>query len=139
MSRRLAVDTSVAVPLLLASHPEHDAVVAWQRGRRLHLTGHSMAETYSVLTRLPGVGPDAAGEVARVIGARFEEPFLLPAEVGRDLPQRLATAGIAGGAVYDAMVGLAAVAAGVPLVTRDARAASTYRVVGATLEILAQP
>ena len=51
---RFAVDTSVAVPLLVASHQAHGAVHSWARGRELSLSGHALAETYAVLTRLPG-------------------------------------------------------------------------------------
>jgi len=40
--------------------------------------------------------------------------------------QRLAGAGIAGGAVYDALIGLTAAQHGAELVTRDVRAAATY-------------
>ena len=47
----------------------------------------------------------------------------------------LAPVGIAGGAVYDALVGPAEQAAGVVLITRDARAIPTYTAVGATIEI----
>ena len=50
----LALDTSVAVPLLMRSHQAHSTVVAALSGRHLVLTAHSLAETYSVLTRLPG-------------------------------------------------------------------------------------
>lgn len=39
----------------------------------------------------------------------------------------LPTSGIAGGALYDALVGWAARAAGIPLITRDVRAIPTYR------------
>jgi toxin FitB len=40
--------------------------------------------------------------------------------------QTLTAAGIAGGAVYDGLVALAAKAAGVPLLTCDQRALHTY-------------
>lgn len=139
MSDALAIDTSVSVPYLLTSHPAHAAVSGWARGRRLCLTGHSLAETYSVLTRLPDVGVRMADDVARAIEADFDPPLLLPDDVAQHLPRRLADAGIAGGATYDAMVGLAAAAAGVRLATRDARAASTYRALRVDLEIVAQP
>ena len=39
----------------------------------------------------------------------------------------MATLGIAGGAVYDALVGAAAVEHGLTLMTRDRRALDTYR------------
>ena len=41
-----------------------------------------------------------------------------------------------GGAVYDALVGLAARAAGIPLVTRHAQALGTYAALGAEIEIV---
>jgi hypothetical protein len=46
------------------------------------------------------------------------------------LPAELATRGITGGAVYDALVGLAARDARLRLVTRDRRAATTYSALG---------
>ena len=50
----IALDTSVAVPLLVSTHRDHAAVVAWWDRREVTLCGHAVAETYSVLTRLPG-------------------------------------------------------------------------------------
>lgn len=52
-----------------------------------------------------------------------------PDTVGR-LPQVLAQLEIAGGAVYDALVALAAAEHGATLATRDARAKDTYEKVG---------
>ncbi|MFZ0215494.1 MAG: VapC toxin family PIN domain ribonuclease, partial [Candidatus Dormiibacterota bacterium] len=51
-----------------------------------------------------------------------------------DLLSRL---GIAGGAVYDALVALAAAEHGVDLGTRDARARSTYEAIGARVIVAA--
>lgn len=93
MSTWLAVDTSVAIPLLVQTHAAHEAVVRWWDGRQVALSGHAFAETYSLLTRLPGV---------------------------------LSRLDIAGGAVYDALVALAALEHKVDLATRDARARDTY-------------
>ena len=50
----LAVDTSVAVALIMSSHVAHRVVRRQLRGQSLVLTQHSLTETYSVLTRLPG-------------------------------------------------------------------------------------
>jgi toxin FitB len=44
---------------------------------------------------------------------------LIGAEAARTLQDRIVELGIAGGAVYDALVGAAAVEHGVPLVSRD--------------------
>ncbi len=50
--------------------------------------------------------------------------------MARRLPEVLSRLGIAGGAVYDAIVALAALEHGAALATRDARAKATYETVG---------
>lgn len=95
------------------------------------LSGHALAETYSVLTRLPGDLRLAPADAARLLADRFVEPFLLGADTARGLPAVLSRHGIAGGAVYDALVALAALEHGAVLATRDARARATYETVGA--------
>lgn len=128
----IALDTSVAVPLLVRSHREHERVVAWWAGRPIALSGHALAETYSVLTRLPGDARLAPADAARLVTARFSEPLVLDATIASRLPVILGELGVAGGAVYDALVGLAARQSGSVLATRDARAAATYAAVGVT-------
>ncbi len=54
MIPRTPVDTSVAIRLLVQAQRVHAAVVQWWDGREVALSGHALAETYSVLTRLPG-------------------------------------------------------------------------------------
>ncbi|MGI9079404.1 MAG: hypothetical protein ACR2GF_01040 [Acidimicrobiales bacterium] len=71
----------------------------------------------------------------RLLGERFLDPLLLGSEVAGHLPQVLAELGIAGGAVYDALVALAAVEHGADLATRDLRAGATYAAVGARVVI----
>jgi len=131
----LALDTSVAVPLLVRTHRSHTAVVRWWDGREVALSGHALAETYSVLTRLPGDLRLAPADAARLLGERFREPLLLGPEVAGRLPEVLGRLGIAGGAVYDALVALAAVEHGADLVTRDVRARATYETVGARVVV----
>ncbi len=127
----LAIDTSVAVPLLVQSHTSHAAIRAWWSGRELTLSGHAAAETYSVLTRLPGDARLRPADAARLMSERFAEPLILGRETSRAVPELLAGHGIAGGAVYDALVALAAVEHGARLATRDARASATYVTLGA--------
>jgi predicted nucleic acid-binding protein len=131
----LAVDTSVAVPLLVQTHQAHRAVVRWWNGREVALSGHALAETYSVLTRLPGDLRVVPADAARLLGERFAEPLLLGAEVSGRIPDVLSRLGIAGGAVYDALVALAAVEHDVDLATRDGRARPTYEAVGARVVV----
>jgi hypothetical protein len=54
----------------------------------------------------------------------------------RRLPQTLGGLGIAGGAVYDALVALAAVEHEAELATRDLRAKATYDLIGARTTIV---
>lgn len=131
----LAVDTSVAIPLLVRSHRDHAAVVRWWGGREIALSGHALAETYSVLTRLPGDARLAPADASRLLTARFAAPLALNSSSARKLPDTLARLGIAGGAVYDALVALAAKEHGASLATRDTRARGTYDAVG--VEVIA--
>jgi predicted nucleic acid-binding protein len=132
----LALDTSVAVPYLLRSHVAHAAVRSHVGRRRPLLTGHSLAETYSVLTRLPGDARLAAADAVTLIEDNFESPVLLAASTARSLPAVLAPLGIAGGAVYDALVALAAHEADLRLATRDQRAAATYMALQVDVELV---
>jgi len=129
----LALDTSVAVPLLVQTHRAHDSVVRWWDGREVALAGHAVAETYSVLTRLPGDLRVAPADAARLLRARFVAHLQLKPRTAARLPELFADLGIAGGAVYDALVALAAVEHDVVLATRDARATATYQTVGARI------
>jgi predicted nucleic acid-binding protein len=130
VSPPIALDTSVAVPLLVQTHRAHAAVVRWWDGREVALCGHAVAETYSVLTRLPGDVRVAPADAARLLTERFAAPLFLGPQVAGRLPDVLSKLGIAGGAVYDALVALAAAEHGAELATRDARAKTTYETVG---------
>ena len=131
----VALDTSAAVPYLMLSHPAHLVTRRHVAGRTVRLTTHSLAETYSVLTRLPGDARVKPTDAAALLAANFEDSIAPSVEVSGNLPAVLAPLGIAGGAVYDALVGLAARQAGFVLITRDARATPTYTAVGAIIEI----
>jgi hypothetical protein len=63
-------------------------------------------------------------------------PLLLSTRRARKLPDTLSRLGIAGGAVYDALVALAAKDHEVALATRDARARGTYDAVGVTVIVV---
>ncbi|MDX6707669.1 MAG: hypothetical protein QOI48_3515 [Solirubrobacteraceae bacterium] len=131
----IALDTSVAIPLLVATHRAHAAVTRWWSGQEVALSGHAVAETYSVLTRLPGDLRLAPTDAARLLAERFVAPLLLGPDVTGRIPEVLSRLGIAGGAVYDALVALAALEHGADLATRDARAKATYDTVGVAVII----
>jgi predicted nucleic acid-binding protein len=136
VTERIGVDTSVAIPLLVATHSAHAAVERWRAGRELALCGHALIETYAVLTRLPGDIRLSPPDAARLIAERFVGPLLLKPAAARALPKTLAGLGIAGGAVYDALVALAAKQNDATLATRDARARDTYEAIGARVVIV---
>lgn len=125
----------MAVPLLLSGHREHGRMMAWWDRREAALSGHAAVETYSVVTRLPGDARLAPADAVRLMDNRFAPPLLLSTRATRGVANRLARLGIAGGAVYDALVGLAAAEHDVELATRDSRARRTYEAVGARVVI----
>lgn len=130
------VDTSVAVALVLADHEHHDAVVAAVGGRRLGLAGHAAFETFSVLTRLPAPARRPASIIEQLIRSNFPASRFLGTAETATLLGRLAALGIAGGAVYDALVGAVSVAESIPLVTRDTRAVEVYRALDVDFELI---
>ncbi|MEV4736788.1 MULTISPECIES: PIN domain-containing protein [unclassified Microbacterium] len=129
-SADLLLDTSAAIALLHEQNPLHDSVSDTCRGRSLGLAGHAMVETYSVLTRLPGAARVTPRGAERLIAAAFPASSALPPREALRAVQTLSAAGIAGGAVYDGLVALAAKSAGVPLLTCDRRAVHTYAALG---------
>lgn len=132
----LLVDTSVAVALVVADHDNHAATIDALAGRRLGLSGHAVFETYSVLTRLPGASRRSPAVVARVLEVNFPETRYLSAAGSKDVLGRFATAALAGGQVYDALVAAAAVEHELALATRDRRALGTYRSLAVDVELL---
>jgi predicted nucleic acid-binding protein len=130
------VDTSVAIPLVVADHEHHRAVVDAVSNMTLGLAGHAAFETFSILTRLPPPARRSPGVVGRLIAQNFPVTRFLSEHAAAELLDRLGTLGVAGGAVYDALVGAAAVEHGLTLLTRDRRAADTYRRVDVRLVLL---
>lgn len=137
--QRWAVDTSVAVAYLDAGHSAHDVCVAALTGRTAALAGHAAFETYSVLTRLPGSIRVLPVDAKNALTAAFPEPCWLAPDDQHQLLRRVADIGITGGAVYDALVGAAALSAGRVLLTRDHRARVTYDLLGVNYQLVVSP
>jgi predicted nucleic acid-binding protein len=130
------VDTSVAIAIVLADHEGHGETMAAVEGLRLGLAGHAWFETYSVLTRLP----PGSRRSPRDVHALLQRDFPATRHLGPDdlatLGTELARLGVAGGAVYDALVGAVARAHGLPLLSRDRRAWPTYDALGVKARII---
>lgn len=133
----LLVDTSVAVAVTVADHEHHDETFERLGGRRLGLAGHAAFETFSVLTRLPAPTRRTPEQVARILAKSFPHSRFLSADASRSLFERLDSLGIAGGGIYDALVGAAAAEHGLKLASRDRRAREIYRALEVQVEFLA--
>jgi hypothetical protein len=136
VSRLIAVDTSVAVPLILGHHVAHSTVSRWRGRRALAVCGHAWIETYAVITRLPGTARVSPEDAIRLLVSNFSSPLAPKAERLTEALDRFAAAGIAGGATYDGWVALAALDNQASLASRDARAEVTYRRLGVDLEMV---
>lgn len=118
---RILLDTSVLVAAMVEGHPFHAVALPWlQRVQQKTETGrvaaHSLAELYAVLTRLPvhpHISPPLAVQLIRrnvlavcAVVALSENDYVA-------LLDHLASVGVSGGAVYDAILLHAAHKAGV--------------------------
>ncbi|MFF2275810.1 PIN domain-containing protein [Agromyces sp. NPDC058126] len=132
----LLLDSSAAVALLLPSHAAHAAIAARVGRSRLGLAGHAAIETYSTLTRLPAQHRLSGAAAAQLITDDFSASHQLDPVAAATAVARFAQADITGGAVIDGLVALAAIDAGLPLVTCDRRALLTYSALGAQVEFV---
>jgi hypothetical protein len=139
VTQRYACDTSVAIAALDTTHPDHSWCVDLVRAREPALAGHAALETFSVLTRLPVPSRLTPSTAGRVILHNFPSDCPGPSESPHELVGSFARLGIAGGAVYDGLIALAAHHDERVLLTRDHRAERTYRRLGIAFELLTGP
>ncbi|HVR70299.1 MAG TPA: PIN domain-containing protein [Vicinamibacteria bacterium] len=122
MSRHL-LDTSCLIAAVCTWHERHESTRKEIERRRLAgatpvLAAHSLAEAYSVLTRLPAphrLRPEDALDLLEANWSRTQLVALGGADYRRVL-RRCRDLGIAGGAVYDAVIAACARKAGVETV-----------------------
>ncbi len=97
-----------------------------------------LLESYATLTRMPGheLSPQIAWQALKDTFPRRHPS--VPAGTYRTLLSQLADAGVAGGRVYDALVGASAKAAEATLATRDRRATVVYEVIGCRYEFISE-
>jgi hypothetical protein len=116
-------------------HEQHAAAAEALDGVRA-LPAHVLVEVYSVLTRLPSGLAVPARVAADVLARRFPEAPLRLGTERTSLLERLAAAGVFGGATYDGLVALEAGAHDRILLTLDERAQSTYRRLAAPFRVI---
>lgn len=116
---RLALDTSVLVAVLVEPHPLHRRVLPWLEAIESGEVGaecstHALAETWSVLTRLP-IEPAISPTMAAVAVERVAELVRvveLDAALYRCAIRRCSERGLRSGALFDALHLVAAEATG---------------------------
>lgn len=137
MAATLTCDTSLIIAAMSEWHLSNGAArsrlaeIAW-------LPAHVLAESVSVLSRLPNGHAvpvsDAVSLVRRLADGRVRQ---LPAARYLLALTAVGSAGLPGGAVYDAIIGATAREHDATLLTFDHKAQRTYVAVGASFELLA--
>jgi predicted nucleic acid-binding protein len=137
----IAPDTSVLVAGFVPSHLFHDVATAALAEVRADgcLIAHTMAETYSVLSAPSGPYRVESGAVVAYLDQFLDRaaPIQPRPEAYREALGLLGNRNRAGGAVYDALIALAARDAGAALVSLDRRAERTYGDCGVEARLLA--
>ena len=100
------------------------------------MSGHAAVELLSVLTRLPPPHRLSPAAAFRLVDTNFPESRFLSATDTKRLLGELAEVGLAGGALYDGLVGAVARQHKLLLITCDRRAEPTYRLLGVDYEML---
>ena len=133
----IVADSSVAVAAALPWHESHaDAVSALPRAKT-SLLAQVAIETYSVLTRLPPPQRVSPAIARGYLNETFVlPPLTLSPEGYAALLDLAASEGIAGGAVYDALVAATAHEVGASLLTLDRRAVVTYQLLRADYRLV---
>ena len=111
-------DSSVLIAAFLVTHPQHQACLPWlQQARTRQVKGyiatHSLAEVYSVLTRLPirpRISPNLAQRLIRENLVKFEIVPLTDEDYQMAIAQ-MVSLNLTGGSIYDVLIAQAAVKA----------------------------
>lgn len=135
-AEHVLVDTSAALALVQRENPFHRAARARLLACSRGMSGHAAVELLSVLTRLPPPQRLSPAAAFRLGETNFPESRFLSATDTKNLLREFTQAGLAGGALYDGLVGAAARNHKLPLITCDRRAESTYRLLGVNYELL---
>jgi predicted nucleic acid-binding protein len=115
---KVLYDTSVLVAALLVNHSKHSLAfpkleMAQRREVRGYISTHSLAELYSVMTRLPEplrVSPDEAQAVIMDLSGYLEVVSLQTEDYQAAITQMVALK-LPGGGVFDALIAQAALKA----------------------------
>lgn len=119
---KVLFDTSILVSAFVVSHPHHQSCADWlDRAKVGEMDGfvatHTLAETYSVLTRLP-LRPRISAHLAQqLITENLERLETVPLEA-KDyhvVMTNMVSLNLTGGSIYDALIAEAAINVGVDI------------------------
>jgi toxin FitB len=137
----IAPDSSVLIAGFIPSHRFHEAALPSLAEVAAHgsLIGHTMAETYSVLSTPGGIYRAEPRSVVEYLDQFLDggSPISVLPAAHREAIDLLAANGRPGGAIYDALIGLAARDASVTLISLDGRATPIYELCGVDVQLLA--
>jgi predicted nucleic acid-binding protein len=117
---KIFCDTNILIAAFLRQHPQHHAarpvIERVKAGKdEAYIAAHSLAETYAVLTRLPGADQVAPMVAWQLISENTLKDFSLVALSATEYAKTIedsATKGVEGGKVYDALLLAAAAKSG---------------------------
>ena len=122
-------DSSVLVAGFAPAHPffpQADLVLA-EVERTGRLVAHTIAETFAVLSAPGGPYPaEPEDVVAYLVPYLDEDPIGVAPAAYPEAVREMTAVGVAGAAIYDGLIGLAARQHDAELVSLDRRAAATY-------------
>ena len=113
---KVLFDSSILIAAFVASHPHHQSSLYWfQKAKNREIEGiiatHTLAETYSVLTRLP-VKPIISPSIAqRLIQENLNNFTVIPLS-NQDYQiviEQMVNLKLTGGAIYDALIAQVAI------------------------------
>lgn len=115
---KILFDTSVLVSAIVTSHPQHSACfskleAAESKQIQGFISTHSLAETYSVITRLPiqpRINPQEAQSIIVDISQYLQAVPLLVNEYQAAIAQ-MVSLNLPGGGIFDALIAQAALKA----------------------------
>ena len=109
---KILFDTTVIIAALVETHPMHNRAFPWLKRVRanefeLTVAGHTLAESYAVLSTLP-IKPRITPLVARKLISENIEPngkiITLTAGEYKAVIKQISELGLAGGIIYDALI-----------------------------------
>lgn len=109
---RILFDTSVLVASFVSTHPKYHVAIKWlqrviKKEISMVVSGHSLAECFSTLTKLPlspKISPDMAAYLLRENVERHAKIVVLSAKDYQVTVKKMSELGLSGGIIYDAII-----------------------------------